>query len=57
MIVDDFDEAEDLVACPACEAEQPAAVAALGTLGRLIHLRCRFCGWQWSETADTETEE
>jgi len=33
--------------CPACDGEG----SPLGVLGTLLHLRCRHCGMQWSETA------
>ncbi len=42
--------------CPACEAAQTPEQCALGQLGNLIHMRCRYCGAQWSAYAEPETE-
>ena len=30
--------------CPACDGEPTY----LGSLGRMLHLRCRQCGWVWA---------
>ena len=48
----DEDDEDDIITCPACSAEQPSAAALLGSLGRLSHYRCRYCGWQWHEDDD-----
>jgi hypothetical protein len=38
--------------CPVCRLNaHPPQV--LGTLGFLEHLRCRACGWEWSEDVRT----
>jgi hypothetical protein len=42
---EDYPELPD---CPACDGYSEP----LGTLGRTMHLRCRFCGCQWTQSAD-----
>lgn len=43
----------DLPECPACGSINDRADAELGTLGRLVHFRCRYCAAQWSEERDS----
>lgn len=45
------------IECPACGLEQWLQTAILGTLGNRTHYRCRNCGAQWSEAADSEKVE
>ena len=49
----DLDNLLDAVLeCPGCGADQQTGEALLGVLGQLSHYRCRYCGWQWSDTED-----
>lgn len=41
----DVEFRSDSITCPACDTEQYVADAYLGTLGRLHHYRCRYCGF------------
>jgi len=40
----------DIEQCPQCGGEGNE----LGTLGALLHLRCRQCGWTWGVPAQEE---
>lgn len=41
-----------ILICPSCSSRNTPGEAYMGALGSLTHLRCRFCGWQWSESID-----
>ncbi len=47
----DLELSED--ACPMCGGQG----IALGTLGYMLQLRCRQCGWDWSVEAPDLQEE
>ena len=38
------------ITCPACDTVQHKREALLGSLGRLTHYRCRYCGAGFSKT-------
>lgn len=40
----------DPSSCPMCAAEGNV----LGQLGRLVHYRCSYCGWQWSSQKEAQ---
>jgi len=43
--------------CPACGRAMPAEEALLGSLGKLRHYRCRYCGMISSKPAEAESEK
>lgn len=47
------DEYLNEYACPQCGGQG----VALGTLGMVLHLRCRQCGWDFSVDAPDSYEE
>ncbi len=52
MCVDCFDG--DTVQCPACNRVQPEHECVMGTLGSLVHFRCRGCGMDFSREVQAE---
>jgi len=42
--------------CPECSSPLFAGEALMGCLGKRAHMRCTYCGWQWSERIE-EVEE
>jgi len=45
------------VNCPACGSLQFAGEASLGSLGNLLHFRCKQCGGMWSVTDEEDESE
>jgi len=45
---------DEYVQCPLCHSLQAWEETLLGSLGVLMHFRCRSCGGQWTEDEPEE---